>query len=51
MNETDPTDIVIGGVGVFTPPPSPCGNPECGYVELDLIHVCGLPDELFEDKK
>lgn len=41
-------DITVIGVGEFTPPPSPCGNPECGYVELDLIHKCGLPDEPFE---
>jgi len=27
------------GVGAFTPPPAPCGNPECHYVEFDCVHV------------
>lgn len=43
--------ITIEGVGAFTPPPSPCGNDECGWVELDLIHRCGLPDVIFEETK
>ena len=47
-NESLTEDIIVEGVGLVTPPPSPCGNPECGYVELDLIHECGLPDEIFE---
>lgn len=48
--EVQPISVSVGGVGVFTPPPSPCGNPECGWVELDLIHVCGLDDELYVDR-
>lgn len=44
-NESIAEDIIIEGEGTFTPPPSPCGNPECGYEGLDLIHKCGLPDE------
>jgi hypothetical protein len=24
--------------GSFTPPPSPCGNPDCGYEEIVLVH-------------
>jgi len=29
----------VEGHGTFTPPPSPCGNPECGYQELILVHA------------
>lgn len=35
---TEP-ELKMGGVGVFTPPPAPCGNPECHYVEFDVIHA------------
>lgn len=40
------------GVGVFTPPPAPCGNPACRYVELDCIHVsdCAAAPGLIEDQ-
>lgn len=31
------------GVGVFTPPPAPCGTPGCQYVELDCVHVSDCP--------
>lgn len=43
-NISELTDIKIEGVGTFTPPPSPCGNPECGYVELELVHVEGCEE-------
>jgi hypothetical protein len=41
------SDIKVEGVGVFTPPPSPCGNPDCGWVELELIHSeeCEWPSD------
>jgi hypothetical protein len=29
----------IEAYGTFVPPPSPCGNPECGYEDLDLVHA------------
>jgi len=37
--------MTIHAVGVVTPPPPPCGNPDCGYVELQLVH-----DENCEEK-
>lgn len=43
-NESLTEDIIIEGVGMFTPPPSPCGNSDCGWVELDLVHVEDCPE-------
>jgi hypothetical protein len=31
--------FIVKAVGTFTPPPSPCGNPDCGYEGLVLVHT------------
>lgn len=35
MSEPQPG---IVGLGEYTPPPAPCGNPACHYVEFDCVH-------------
>lgn len=32
-------DYKIEAYGSFTPPPSPCGNPDCGYEGIVLVHA------------
>lgn len=46
---SEPTYDTVG-VGEFTPPPAPCGNPLCRYVEFDCVHdsSCSKAAELID---
>ena len=32
-------DFKVEAYGTFTPPPPPCGNPDCGYEGTELVHA------------
>lgn len=38
MAETIQQPFTIQASGTFTPPPAPCGNPECHYEGFEVAH-------------